>query len=61
MDATTFLLGVLVIAAIARMLQAEWHHRDLLRLLNDWATMTGEIFPFLRRLVGDDKGGDHDD
>lgn len=58
MDATDVLLGVLVIAVVARMLQAEWHHQSLTRLLNDWATMSGEVFPFLRRLTG--KGGQDD-
>lgn len=57
MSTTDILLLLLLVCIVAKMLQSEWHHRDLLKLLNDWATMSGEVFPFLRKLTG----GDGDD
>jgi hypothetical protein len=34
-----------------RIFQAKVHHLELMQLLNDQATMLGELFPFLRELT----------
>ena len=47
------LLAVLVVG-LGRLAQAHFQHKELMALLVDLGTMTGEIFPFLRTLTGKD-------
>lgn len=49
---TDILLTAIIILLLAHILQFELAHRSLMRLLGDFATMVGEVFPFLRQLTG---------
>ena len=54
MDRTDFLLIALLVVGLGRIAQAHIQHRELIALLNDFATMTGELFPILRKIGGND-------
>ena len=58
MDRTEVLLLAVLAALLARIAQAHFQHKALLELLNHWATMSGEVFPFLRQLTGKDRRGE---
>ena len=55
MDRTDFLLLALLVVGLGRIAQSHFQHRELMCLLVDLGTMTGEIFPFLRTLTGKDE------
>ncbi len=54
MKPTDMLLIALLVVGLGRIAQAHFHHKELMTLLNDLGTMTGEVFPFLRQLTGKD-------
>jgi len=47
MDGTDVLLMALVVIVAASAIRAELRYRELMRLLNDFATMVGELFDLL--------------
>jgi hypothetical protein len=47
MDRTDILLAALVVIVTASVVRAEVRHHRLMRLLNDFATMVGELFDVL--------------
>lgn len=57
MTQNDILILALITISLGRMAQAFFQHRELIRLLNDYATMTGELFPLIRAIA---KGGDDD-
>lgn len=54
MKPTDMLLIALLVVGLGRIAQAHLQHKELMTLLNDLGTMTGEVFPFLRQLTGKD-------
>jgi len=47
---TDALLAIIAVTLIVASVRAEMRHQQLLDLLNEQATMIGDIFPFLREL-----------
>ena len=58
MKPTDLLLIALLIVGLGRLAQAHLQHKELMELLNDLGTMTGEVFPFLRQLTGKENDND---